>query len=96
MNLTNIFECLYQETQRLTSEPVPGIQAIPDEANARYFHVSVDGPEDVSCLSFPHWQGHCQNYTIVVYNITLAVYVMCQYTLYIEIVKGEDFSHIKY
>lgn len=29
-------------------EPVPGIQAIPDEQNARYFHVVVAGPEGVS------------------------------------------------
>lgn len=27
-------------------EPVPGISAVPDEANARYFHVIVTGPED--------------------------------------------------
>ena len=33
------------------SEPVPGISAVPDEKNARYFHVVVDGPSDVS-LSF--------------------------------------------
>ena len=26
-------------------EPVPGISAVPDEANARYFHVVVAGPE---------------------------------------------------
>ena len=25
-------------------EPVPGISAVPDEANARYFHVIVAGP----------------------------------------------------
>ena len=31
-------------------EPVPGIQAIPDEQNARYFHVVVAGPSDVSLL----------------------------------------------
>ncbi|XP_064400374.1 ubiquitin-conjugating enzyme E2 N [Halichondria panicea] len=37
---------ILKETQRLTAEPVPGIEAIPDESNARYFHVSVDGPED--------------------------------------------------
>ena len=24
-------------------EPVPGISAVPDEANARYFHVIVAG-----------------------------------------------------
>ena len=29
------------------AEPVPGIQAVPDEHNARYFHVIVDGPRDV-------------------------------------------------
>lgn len=27
-------------------EPVPGISAVPDESNARYFHVIVTGPED--------------------------------------------------
>ena len=32
------------------SEPVPGISAVPDEKNARYFHVVVDGPSDVSLL----------------------------------------------
>ena len=26
-------------------EPVPGISAVPDESNARYFHVVVAGPE---------------------------------------------------
>jgi ubiquitin-conjugating enzyme E2 N len=26
-------------------EPVPGISAVPDEANARYFHVVVAGDE---------------------------------------------------
>ncbi|KAH8029528.1 hypothetical protein HPB51_001253 [Rhipicephalus microplus] len=34
-----------RETQRLMAEPVPGISAIPDEQNARYFHVVVAGPE---------------------------------------------------
>ena len=34
---------LLQETQRLMQEPVPGISAVPDEANARYFHVVVAG-----------------------------------------------------
>jgi ubiquitin-conjugating enzyme E2 N len=28
-------------------EPVPGIQARPDESNARYFHVIVNGPAEV-------------------------------------------------
>lgn len=27
---------------------MPGIKAAPDESNARYFHVVVDGPKDVS------------------------------------------------
>ena len=36
-----------KETQRLMQEPVPGISATPDEANARYFHVLVSGPDEV-------------------------------------------------
>lgn len=39
---------IIKETQRLMAEPVPGISAIPDENNARYFHVVVAGPEGVS------------------------------------------------
>ena len=27
-------------------EPVPGISAVPDDVNARYFHVVVAGPEE--------------------------------------------------
>lgn len=38
-----------QETQRLLAEPVQGIEAAPDQDNARYFHVAVHGPQDVSC-----------------------------------------------
>jgi ubiquitin-protein ligase len=38
---------IIKETQRLMAEPVPGISAIPDENNARYFHVVVAGPEGV-------------------------------------------------
>lgn len=38
----------WQETQRLLAEPVPGITAVPDEANSRYFHVKIAGPQDVS------------------------------------------------
>lgn len=37
---------IYQETQRLLAEPVPGIKAEPDEGNARYFHVVIAGPQD--------------------------------------------------
>ena len=33
----------FQETQRLMQEPVPGISAVPDDQNARYFHVVVAG-----------------------------------------------------
>lgn len=43
---------ILQETQRLMAEPVPGISAIPDENNARYFHVVVAGPEGV-CVLLP-------------------------------------------
>lgn len=28
------------------AEPVPGIHATPDDANARYFHVFITGPQD--------------------------------------------------
>lgn len=37
---------IIKETQRLVSDPVPGITACPDESNARYFHVHVIGPKD--------------------------------------------------
>ena len=37
---------LNKETQRLMQEPVPGISAVPDEGNARYFHVLVTGPSE--------------------------------------------------
>lgn len=35
-----------KETFRLKQEPVPGIEANPDESNARYFHVNVEGPKE--------------------------------------------------
>ncbi|EDW89013.2 ubiquitin-conjugating enzyme E2 N [Drosophila yakuba] len=37
---------IIKETQRLLEDPVPGISAMPDEGNARYFHVLVTGPID--------------------------------------------------
>lgn len=37
---------IIKETQRLLAEPVPGIKALPDESNARYFHVVIAGPQD--------------------------------------------------
>uniref|UniRef100_A0A914H932 UBC core domain-containing protein n=1 Tax=Globodera rostochiensis TaxID=31243 RepID=A0A914H932_GLORO len=35
-----------KETQRLLQDPVPGISATPDDANARYFHVIIAGPDE--------------------------------------------------
>ncbi|XP_065182996.1 ubiquitin-conjugating enzyme E2 N [Sycon ciliatum] len=37
---------ILKETQRLMQEPVSGIEAVPDDNNARYFHVVVAGPRD--------------------------------------------------
>ncbi|UYV71694.1 UBE2N [Cordylochernes scorpioides] len=37
---------IVKETRRLMQEPVPGISAVPDEDNARYFHVILAGPAD--------------------------------------------------
>merc|ERR1712110_864745 len=37
---------ILKETQKLTQDPVPGIEAHPDEKNARYFHIEVKGPTD--------------------------------------------------
>ena len=39
---------IIKETERLQSEPVPGISAHPHDDNARYFDVMVQGP-DGSC-----------------------------------------------
>lgn len=36
---------IIKETQRLMSEPVPGISAAPSEDNLRYFNVIILGPE---------------------------------------------------
>ena len=36
-----------QETQRLQQEPVAGIAAVPHDGNARYFHITIAGPEGV-------------------------------------------------
>jgi len=43
--MTNLPRRIIKETQRLMQEPVPGISAVPDDGNARYFHVVVAGPE---------------------------------------------------
>ena len=39
---------IIKETERLQNDPVQGIAAIPHEDNARYFDVTVQGP-DGSC-----------------------------------------------
>ncbi|AMD22207.1 HGL133Cp [Eremothecium sinecaudum] len=36
---------IIKETERLVSEPVPGISAEPHEDNLRYFDVSIEGPQ---------------------------------------------------
>jgi len=43
--MANLPRRIIKETQRLMQEPVPGISAVPDDGNARYFHVVVAGPE---------------------------------------------------
>lgn len=47
------------------AEPVTGITAIPDESNARYFHVKVEGPKEVRFVwtrqppdHIWRWQNH--------------------------------------
>lgn len=35
---------IIKETERLVSDPVPGINAAPHEDNLRYFDVKIDGP----------------------------------------------------
>lgn len=35
---------IIKETERLVSDPVPGITATPLEENLRYFEVTIDGP----------------------------------------------------
>ncbi|CAF3812291.1 unnamed protein product [Rotaria magnacalcarata] len=37
---------IVKESARLQQEPVPGIIAIPDDHNARYFKVIIDGPSE--------------------------------------------------
>ncbi|UJR14142.1 hypothetical protein I4U23_001136 [Adineta vaga] len=37
---------IVKESARLLQEPVPGISASPDENNARYFKVVIDGPSE--------------------------------------------------
>ena len=35
-----------KETERLTTDPVVGIYATPDEHNFRHFHVKIQGPDE--------------------------------------------------
>ncbi|CAF5033749.1 unnamed protein product, partial [Rotaria magnacalcarata] len=37
---------IVKESARLQQEPVPGIDAIVDEHNPRYFKVIIDGPSE--------------------------------------------------
>ncbi|KAG0602372.1 hypothetical protein M758_10G010400 [Ceratodon purpureus] len=41
---TNLPRRIIKETQRLLSEPAPGISASPSEENLRYFNVMILGP----------------------------------------------------
>ncbi|CAM4808052.1 unnamed protein product [Rotaria magnacalcarata] len=41
-----IVKFFFQESARLQQEPVPGIDAIVDEHNPRYFKVIIDGPSE--------------------------------------------------
>eukprot|EP01115_Flamella_aegyptia_P002077 TRINITY_DN13407_c0_g1_i2.p1 TRINITY_DN13407_c0_g1~~TRINITY_DN13407_c0_g1_i2.p1 ORF type:complete len:60 (-),score=8.75 TRINITY_DN13407_c0_g1_i2:11-190(-) len=40
----NLPRRIIKETQRLLSEPAPGISATPAEDNLRYFNVIIAGP----------------------------------------------------
>lgn len=46
---------IIKETERLVSDPVPGIVATPSEDNLRYFEVTIDGPN-----SSPYSNGKFQ------------------------------------
>jgi len=50
----NLPRRIIKETQRLLSEPAPGISASPSEDNLRYFSVMITGPE-----ASPY-EGECQ------------------------------------
>ncbi|KEH38620.1 ubiquitin-conjugating enzyme [Medicago truncatula] len=41
---SNLPQRIIKETQRLLSEPAPGISASPSEDNMRYFNVMILGP----------------------------------------------------
>ncbi|TQD76809.1 hypothetical protein C1H46_037642 [Malus baccata] len=41
---SNLPRRIIKETQRLLSEPAPGISASPSEDNMRYFNVMILGP----------------------------------------------------
>jgi ubiquitin-conjugating enzyme E2 N len=42
----SISKRIIKETERLLSEPVEGISAMPFEDNLRYFNVEITGPDD--------------------------------------------------
>ena len=43
-----------QEISRLRQDPVPDIEAIPDEQNQRHFKVIINGPPQVECSFCRH------------------------------------------
>ncbi|KAL3652616.1 Ubiquitin-conjugating enzyme E2 36 [Castilleja foliolosa] len=51
---TNLPRRNIKETQRLLSEPAPGISASPSEENMRYFNVMILGP-----TQSPYEEGSC-------------------------------------
>ena len=53
------------------AEPVQGISAVPDEGNARYFHVIVAGPKDVSLTLYSTILNVLVVMLLYMYNTTL-------------------------
>lgn len=39
------YQMLVKETERLASDPAPGITASPHDDNLRYFDVTIEGPQ---------------------------------------------------
>ena len=66
-----------QETQRLMAEPVQGISAVPDDNNARYFHVVVAGPSDVSQIIDNYRPFFALEYLLRICGIMLVPRVLC-------------------
>ncbi|KAH3686183.1 hypothetical protein WICPIJ_002838 [Wickerhamomyces pijperi] len=43
--MSNLPKRIIKESERLISDPVPGITAVPHEDNLRYFDVTIQGPD---------------------------------------------------